>query len=319
MNGVFEDLIGQPLAVNLLASALTSQRLAPAYLFAGPDGVGRRLAALRFLEGMLAETGSSPRQRRRLEERNHPDLLWVEPTFQHQGRLLTRVEAEEAGIGRRTPPQLRLEQIRGVSRFLARQPVEAMRGMVVIETAEAMAESAANALLKTLEEPGHGLMILLSASPEQLLSTIRSLSADPVPASRCGGTGSGAARCDAVADDPPEILAMAAGSPGALLEHRRHWNALPDDFRQRLQTPPDQAMDALALARDLSDVLDGEQQLWLINWWQQRLWRQNGDSAALERLERLRPFSEELGRLPRRPYAEGVRRHVAAHTQRNAT
>ena len=104
MNGVFEDLIGQPLAVNLLASALASQRLAPAYLFAGPDGVGRRLAALRFLEGMLAETGSSPRQRRRLEERNHPDLLWVEPTFQHQGRLLTRVEAEEAGIGRRTPP-----------------------------------------------------------------------------------------------------------------------------------------------------------------------------------------------------------------------
>lgn len=289
MNGVFEDLIGQPLAVNLLASALTSQRLAPAYLFAGPDGVGRRLAALRFLEGMLAETGSSPRQRRRLEERNHPDLLWVEPTFQHQGRLLTRVEAEEAGIGRRTPPQLRLEQIRGVSRFLARQPVEARRGMVVIETAEAMAESAANALLKTLEEPGHGLMILLSASPERLLSTIRSrcqlirflrLDAEALDQVLL--------RCDAVADDPPEILAMAAGSPGALLEHRRHWNALPDDFRQRLQTPPDQAMDALALARDLSDVLDGEQQLWLINWWQQRLWRQNGDSAALERLERLR-------------------------------
>ena len=289
MNGVFEDLIGQPLAVNLLASALTSQRLAPAYLFAGPDGVGRRLAALRFLEGMLAETSSSPRQRRRLEERNHPDLLWVEPTFQHQGRLLTRVEAEEAGIGRRTPPQLRLEQIRGVSRFLARQPVEARRGMVVIETAEAMAESAANALLKTLEEPGHGLMILLSASPERLLSTIRSrcqlirflrLDAEALDQVLL--------RCDAVADDPPEILAMAAGSPGALLEHRRHWNALPDDFRQRLQTPPDQAMDALALARDLSDVLDGEQQLWLINWWQQRLWRQNGDSAALERLERLR-------------------------------
>ena len=289
MNGVFEDLIGQPLAVNLLASALTSQRLAPAYLFAGPDGVGRRLAALRFLEGMLAEGRARPRQRRRLEERNHPDLLWVEPTFQHQGRLLTRVEAEEAGIGRRTPPQLRLEQIRGVSRFLARQPVEARRGMVVIETAEAMAESAANALLKTLEEPGHGLMILLSASPERLLSTIRSrcqlirflrLDAEALDQVLL--------RCDAVADDPPEILAMAAGSPGALLEHRRHWNALPDDFRQRLQTPPDQAMDALALARDLSDVLDGEQQLWLINWWQQRLWRQDGDSAALERLERLR-------------------------------
>ena len=213
----------------------------------------------------------------------------MEPTFQHQGRLLTRVEAEEAGISRRTPPQLRLEQIRGVSRFLARQPVEASRGMVVIETAEAMAESAANALLKTLEEPGHGLMILLSASPERLLSTIRSrcqlirflrLDAEALDQVLL--------RCDAVADDAPEILAMAAGSPGALLEHRRHWEAFPDELRQRLQTPPEQAMDALALARDLTEILDGEQQLWLINWWQQRLWRQSGGAISLERLERLR-------------------------------
>ena len=99
-----------------------------------------------FLEGVLGEGQPCERQRRRLEQRNHPDLMWVEPTYQHQGRLLSRFEAEEAGISRRTPPQLRLEQIRGVSRFLARQPVEAARGMVIIEAAEAMAESAANAL-----------------------------------------------------------------------------------------------------------------------------------------------------------------------------
>ena len=140
MTNLFEDLIGQPLAVDLLTAALKRERLAPAYLFAGPDGVGRRLAAVRFLEGVLGAGLPAERQRRRLEERNHPDLLWVEPTFQHQGRLLTREEAEEAGISRRTLPQLRLEQVRSISRFLARQPVEAERGMVVIETAEAMAE-----------------------------------------------------------------------------------------------------------------------------------------------------------------------------------
>ena len=50
------------------------------------------------------------------------------PPIQHQGRLLTRAEAEEAGLGRRTPPQLRLEQIRDIGRCLARQPVEAKRG-----------------------------------------------------------------------------------------------------------------------------------------------------------------------------------------------
>ena len=48
ITGLFDDLTGQPLAVDLLEAALDQQRLAPAYLFAGPDGVGRRLVALRF-------------------------------------------------------------------------------------------------------------------------------------------------------------------------------------------------------------------------------------------------------------------------------
>ena len=169
MSALFDGLVGQPLAVDLLEAALQQKRLAPAYLFAGPEGVGRRLAALRFLEGVLSEGGGCERARRRLEDRNHPDLVWIEPTFQHQGRLLTRDEAVDAGVNRRTPPQLRLEQIRGVRRALGRQPVESTRGMVVIESTEAMAEAAANALLKTLEEPGHGLLILLTAAPERLL------------------------------------------------------------------------------------------------------------------------------------------------------
>lgn len=289
MSELFADLVGQPLAVNLLTAALQQKRLAPAYLFAGPDGVGRQLAALRLLEGVLAAGEPSSRQRRRLVERNHPDLLWVEPTYQHQGRLLSRAEAEESGLSRRTPPQLRLEQIRGVSRFLARQPVEAERGMVVIETAEAMPEAAANALLKTLEEPGHGLLILLSAAPERLLSTIRS---------RCqlirflrlaeGDLQQVLHRCGEQADDPEELLAMAAGSPGALLDHRRQRDALPQDLIARLERLPQDPMQALALARDLCDSLDGEQQLWLIDWWQQQLWRAGAGDQPMRRLEILR-------------------------------
>ncbi len=289
MTGLFGDLIGQPLAVDLLEAALDQQRIAPAYLFAGPDGVGRRLTALRFLEGVLAAGGSSSRERRRLVDRNHPDLLWVEPTFQHQGRLLSRAEAEEAGLSRRTPPQLRLEQIRGVARFLARQPVESARGMVVIEAAEAMAEAAANALLKTLEEPGHGLLILLTASPERLLSTIRSrcqlirfLRLDSAAMHQV------LERCGALAEDSPELLALAAGSPGALLDHRQRWSALPEDLTQRLKQRPDQPMEALALARDLCETLDGEQQLWLIDWWQQQLWTSGAGEQPLRRLETLR-------------------------------
>lgn len=286
---LFADLIGQPLAVDLLEAALRTQRLAPAYLFAGPDGVGRRLAARRFLEGLLSGGAVSERQRRRLEAGNHPDLLWVEPTFQHQGRLLTRAEADEAGISRRTPPQLRLEQIRAVSRFLGRQPVEATRGMVVIEAAEAMPEAAANALLKTLEEPGQGMLILLTAAPEQLLSTIRS---------RCqlirflrldaAALQTVLRQCDATADDSKELLAMASGSPGALISHRQQLQELPSELLERLAVRPASAKEALALARDLTDALDGEQQLWLLNWWQHKLWSAGEAAASLRRLETLR-------------------------------
>ena len=84
MSALFDGLVGQPLAVDLLEAALQQKRLAPAYLFAGPEGVGRRLAALRFLEGVLSEGVGCERARRRLEDRNHPDLVWIEPTFQHK-------------------------------------------------------------------------------------------------------------------------------------------------------------------------------------------------------------------------------------------
>jgi DNA polymerase-3 subunit delta' len=289
VSALFDGLVGQSLAVDLLEAALQQKRLAPAYLFAGPEGVGRRLAALRFLEGVLSEGVGCERARRRLEDRNHPDLVWIEPTFQHQGRLLTRDEAVEAGVNRRTPPQLRLEQIRGVRRALGRQPVESPRGMVVIESTEAMAEAAANALLKTLEEPGHGLLILLTAAPERLLSTIRS---------RCQlirfvrldlpSVAEVLRRLDAVEQDPPELLAMAAGSPGAILEHRNRWAALPTELMPRLRHLPNEPMQALDLARDVCEALDGEQQLWLINWWQQALWTSSGDVESLKRLETLR-------------------------------
>ena len=112
--------------------------------------------------------------RRRLQEGNYPDLLWVEPTYSEKGQLVPASKALEAGVSRKAPPQLRLEQVRAVSQFLGRRPVEAERCLVVIEAVEAMAEGAANALLKTLEEPGDGLLILFTAAPDRLLSTIRS-------------------------------------------------------------------------------------------------------------------------------------------------
>ena len=295
--GLFSELQGQPLAQRLLIAALQNHRLAPAYLFSGPDGVGRRLAALRFLEGLLGGGDAVPRERRRLEERNHPDLLWVEPTYNHQGRLIPRSEAESMGVSKRTPPQVRLEQIRELSRFLARQPLQSPRGLVILEQPEAMAEGAANALLKTLEEPGHGLLILLSAAPERLLTTIRSRCqqirftrlSEKCMRSVLGQLPDGKGEeALAMAASHPELLALAGGSPGALMDHVRMWNTIPEELRQRLQILPSTPLQALGLARDVSEQLDGDQQLWMINWWQYNLWNASTQPQRLRRLDRLR-------------------------------
>jgi DNA polymerase-3 subunit delta' len=288
MPDLFADLIGQQRAISLLRAALERGRLAPAYLFAGAEGVGRRLAALRFLEGVVSGTAGDPLLRRRLEQGNHPDLLWVEPTYSHQGRLVPLSRAEEEGVSRRSLPQLRLEQVRDLTRFLARRPVEAPGCLVVIDGAETMAEAAANALLKTLEEPGDGLLILIAAAPDQLLSTIRSR-CQQIPFARLGPAEMALVLAGADSGvDTPELLEMAAGSPGALLECRRHWQELPEGLAERLLQLATDPMEALALARDLTEALDPEQQLWLLDWWQLALWRRQGDAGALRRLERLR-------------------------------
>jgi DNA polymerase-3 subunit delta' len=304
MAELFEGLVGQPQAVALLSAALAQGRLAPAYLFCGPDGVGRRLTALRFLEGVVAGPAGAAGVRRRLQEGNHPDLLWVEPTYSEKGQLVPASQAAAAGVSRKAAPQLRLEQVRAVSQFLARRPVEAPRCLVVIEAVEAMAEGAANALLKTLEEPGEGLLLLLSAAPERLLSTIRSrCQAIPfarlspplleqvlasLPPTAADPVQEQGAEPGVVIADPPELLELAAGSPGGLLQHRQQWRSLPPGLAERCTALEARPIEALGLARDLTEALEVEQQLWLLDWWQLRLWRQRRDGAALQRLEQLR-------------------------------
>ncbi len=292
---LFDDLIGQRLARSLLDAALEKGRIAPAYFFSGPNGVGRKLAALRFFEGVLSGGNSLIRERRRLQSLNHPDFLLVEPTYKHQGNFVPQSLAIERGVPRRTPPQIRLEQIREVTQFLSRKPVEAKRGMVLIEGVECMGEAAANALLKTLEEPGHGLLILLSAAPERVLTTIHSrcqripffgLDRDSIEiVLKKSGL------CDLESlnlNSQPELFALAAGSPGALMSHMDQWKSFPSELLECLVNLPTQPIDALALARDLSEALDGEQQIWLIDWLQQRIWLKTYDPRPLKRLERLR-------------------------------
>ncbi|WP_448563392.1 DNA polymerase III subunit delta' [Trichothermofontia sp.] len=298
----FHPLLGQPQAIELLTQAVRKNRIAPAYLFVGPEGVGRSLAARCFLELLLAPhpeaaisvAGGTPTPqampdplalRQRIVQGNHPDLLWVEPTYLHQGKRLSPREAIEAGVKRKAPPQIRLEQIREVSQFLSRAPLHAPRSVVVIEHAETMAEAAANGLLKTLEEPGQATLILLAPSLEALLPTLVSrcqripfyrLAPDClVQVLRQAGYGNLVPASPTEAADHPyaAVLAMAQGSPGAAIAHYEQLQSMPPDLLRALQSPSRTLREALDLARQIHQTLESEQQYWLLDYLQHCYWR----------------------------------------------
>ncbi|MGJ3249686.1 MAG: DNA polymerase III subunit delta' [Elainellaceae cyanobacterium] len=297
----FEELLGQSQAVELLSQAIAHQRIAPAYLFTGPLGVGKSLAARCFAEALFSmpwilhgEDGTKQQSITRLKSNvrqgNHPDLLWVEPTYLHQGKRISASEAAEMNLKRKSLPQIRLEQIREITRFLSRPPLEAQRTVVILEQTETMAESAANALLKTLEEPGQATLILLAPSVDALLPTL---------VSRCQKIPFHRLSHDAIVRvlevtgyaeivGQPDLLATAQGSPGEAIAS---WNQLPQipaELLQSVVSPPISMRQSLELARDISRTLDTDTQLWLLNHLQHRFWCEQPSHETLKTLETAR-------------------------------
>ncbi len=297
-NDVFNDIIGQEFAISFLSSVLNKNRISNAYIFSGPEGIGKKLTALRFLEGILNKGQYSPKDRRRLELFQHPDLLWIEPTYQNQGELISKSKAQEIGLNRRTRPQIRLEQIRDIAKFLSKIPLEAVSGMVVIEGVETMAEQAANALLKTLEEPKNGLLILITSRTEKLLPTIHSRcqsinfsSLNKINFQKVVGRIYEQQKDSLTIPDlniEEEISMMSNGSPGAFIENIQSWSSIPNELWPNLKNLPKDPLSALSLAKEISDNLDIEQQSWLINWLQQNIWGKERNVKRIKRLEKLR-------------------------------
>ncbi|NJL63372.1 MAG: DNA polymerase III subunit delta' [Methylacidiphilales bacterium] len=283
----FTPLIGQTQAVELLMQAVTKNRIAPAYLFAGTDGIGRALAARCFTEVLFSHDATA---QKRLQQGNHPDLLWVQPTYQHQGQRLTPQEAAEKGLKRKAPPVIRLEQIREITEFLSRPAMLAPRSVVVIEQAETMAEGAANALLKTLEEPGRATLILIAPSADAILPTLVSR-CQKVPFYRLdvanmaevlNRTGNGEIL------QHPAVINLAAGSPGNAIASYQQMQAIPGELLQALQKTPANQRQALELARRIDKELDTEGQLWLVDYLQQLYWQQQYKSNIVKQLEKTR-------------------------------
>lgn len=302
LRALFETIVGHALVKQLLAAALEQQRIAPAYLLVGPDGIGRQLLAAEFALQVLGR-GRPSTERSRLERRlqagNHPDALRIEPTYLERGQRLTVTEARARGLQRKAPPQIRIEQVREIARHLSRPPLESERTVVIIADAQTMPEPAANALLKTLEEPGRATLVLIAPTVESLLPTLVSrcqlLRCGPLSPAETAGV---LATCGwEEILSYPELLHLAQGSPGAAIAAWEQFQTVPAGLLAELRALPGQTTDrgprakqAFDLARQVDSTLDSEAQLWLLAYLQQCYWQDFGRPELLVALERGREW-----------------------------
>ncbi len=289
MTNPFTPVIGQSQAIELLTQAVLKERIAPAYLFAGPDGIGRSLTARCFVE-LLFSTTTDVSLQQRLRQGNHPSLLWVQPTYLHQGQQLSAAEAAEKGLKRKAPPVIRLEQIRKITEFIGRPPLSAPRNVVVLEQAETMAEAAANALLKTLEEPGKATIILIAPTAESLLPTLVSR-CQRIPFYRLDTQAMAQVLTQTGKSEilaQKEILSLAAGSPGNAIAHAQQLQDIPAQLLQDVIIAPKSLRQSLELARQIDKTLDSEAQLWLVDYLQQSYWQRSRHPSIIQQLEQAR-------------------------------
>jgi DNA polymerase III subunit delta' len=287
----FSAIYGHQAAIELLTQAVERQRMAPAYLFYGPAGIGKALVARCWVEMQLCAKLDLPEKiiaaQQKIRQGNHPDVLWVTPTYTHQGKMLSASEAAAAGIKKKAPPQIRIDQIRQITQFLSQPPLIADRAIVVIEQAETMAEGAANALLKTLEEPGSATLILLTDNMAVLLPTLISR-CQRIPFRRLSGTDfsgilTGLKRTDILQDEV--LIALAQGSPGQSIELGENLAAIDGEIKAALLRPISNIAVALRLAKKIDKEVDSFSQLALLEYLQFHYWQQHQDARLVGAIE----------------------------------
>jgi DNA polymerase III subunit delta' len=244
----FSGILGHQKQIETLRLALAKGRLHHGYLFAGPEGVGKRTLALALAKAIHCSEGSDDFCGRcancaSIESRNHPDVRLVEPIS-----------------GKK---EISIQQIREIQKELSLRSFSGKKRIAIIDPATLMNLSAQNALLKTLEEPPQdSLLILVAPNAGALLPTLRSrclrLSFGPLPRDLLSSfliSEKGIKR-----EEADFLAAMAMGSVGAavkiaaesLRDQRQGWITLLSSLRAADYSAATAAAETLASSKEES-------------------------------------------------------------------
>lgn len=154
------DIVGHEHSIDILRRTLAAQQVRHAYLFVGPQRIGKSVLAQRFAQTLLCTGGEDPQRSpqdpcgvclscRKVLHHNHPDVHIIKKPADKQFIVI--------------------EQIRELQSDAARRTLEGRRNVFIIEDAQEMNAQAANCLLKTLEEPEPDVILLLTVPDAGLL------------------------------------------------------------------------------------------------------------------------------------------------------
>ena len=176
----FKNIIGQESAISMLQGILKRKRLAGSYLFCGETGIGKKTTAIQFAKAVncLRAIGDSDDAPIGLETTPPPPSST--PAFDSCDACESCVKVDagthpDVLIVAPEERQIRIEEVRTIEETLSFRPFEGRKKVVIVDDADTMNQAAANAFLKTLEEPPEdSLIILIASRPDRLPSTIRS-------------------------------------------------------------------------------------------------------------------------------------------------
>jgi DNA polymerase-3 subunit delta' len=284
----FKDICGHEKPVTVLQRAIEKERVSHAYLFFGMGGVGKKTAAETFAKALNC-TGSrldacgKCLSCRKISRGNHPDVMVIKPEGQF----------------------IRIQEVRELQNQMRFKPLEGRKRVFIVIDAEKMNIAAANALLKTLEEPSpSNVLILVSARPQQLPATILSrcqqlrfspLSREDVASylTAKGGLDAGTAAV---------LAASSAGSIGKALEmHRDSFLKVREEILQRVCDWREKDLMGIfavvdAFGRERETIMEG---LDILRTWYRDIlvYRETGEEDRLvhrDRLETVQAFAGQL-------------------------
>jgi DNA polymerase-3 subunit delta' len=306
---VQNSIIGHQQIIEQLQRTVASGRIAGAYLFVGPAGVGKETVARYFAQLIFCQQDAQPPTVcgtclacRKVDSGNHPDLQFIRP----DGSLL------------------KIGQIRELQRQVIYAPLEASRKVYILTDVDRMNPEAENCLLKTLEEPpAASVLILLTSNLQALLPTTRSrcqiLQFHPMPTQELATI---LADRYSVAPEQATTLAIAAGgSIGKALTQFEKGDPLTEKVPEILRETD--RLVAFRLAEDFKNKPEtlGE----LVTWYRDLLFLQQGAPIELithiysvEELRAIVPYYSRL-RIQQAIQTVFDTKSLLDHTNTNAT